>query len=63
MEDWAKRLKTWSAGGVPDDLPLIDESRKPAKKPRDVYAFFIHEGKVNAPGGAMAMQEMLDARN
>ena len=63
MKDWAKRLKTWSAGSVPDDLPLIDETRKPAKTARDVYAFFIHEGKVNAPGGAMAMQEMLDAKS
>jgi uncharacterized protein YecE (DUF72 family) len=60
MKIWAKRLKTWSDGGVPGDLPLVDENRKVKKQPRDVFAFFIHEGKVNAPQGAMAMQELVD---
>ncbi|MGF9567453.1 DUF72 domain-containing protein [Neorhizobium sp. JUb45] len=59
MNAWAKRLKTWAAGGVPDDLPLVDAGRKVENKPRDVFAFFIHEGKVNAPQGAMAMAERL----
>ncbi|SFB44140.1 Uncharacterized conserved protein YecE, DUF72 family [Rhizobium sp. NFR07] len=60
MKAWAKRLQTWAEGGVPTDLPLVDESRKVKKEPRDVFAFFIHEGKVNAPQGAMAMQELVD---
>ncbi|WJH39943.1 DUF72 domain-containing protein [Aliirhizobium terrae] len=59
MKAWAKRLETWSQGGVPSDLPLVDEARKVKKEPRDVFAFFIHEGKVNAPQGAMAMQELV----
>ncbi|TDK36576.1 DUF72 domain-containing protein [Rhizobium deserti] len=61
MKAWARRLETWSEGGVPDDLPLVDPSHKPKKQPRDVFAFFIHEGKVNAPQGAIAMQELLEA--
>jgi hypothetical protein len=61
MKAWGKRLQTWAEGGVPDDLPLIDENHKPKKEPRDVFAFFIHEGKVNAPYGAMAMRELLEA--
>lgn len=61
MAAWAGRLQTWAEGGVPDDLPLIDAGRKVTKQPRDVFAFFIHEGKVNAPYGAIAMQERLDA--
>jgi uncharacterized protein YecE (DUF72 family) len=61
MKAWAKRLGTWSEGGVPDDLTLVDPSHKPKKQPRDVFAFFIHEGKVNAPQGAMAMRELLEA--
>ncbi|MBW9090200.1 DUF72 domain-containing protein [Rhizobium wenxiniae] len=60
MKVWAKWLKTWAEGGVPADLPLVDEARKVAKLPRDVFAFFIHEGKVNAPQGAMAMQALVD---
>ncbi|MCB5202016.1 DUF72 domain-containing protein [Neorhizobium sp. T786] len=61
LKSWAKRLETWAAGDVPADLPLIDAAHKPKKQPRDVFAFFIHEGKVNAPQGAMALQTMLDA--
>ncbi|MGE7370995.1 DUF72 domain-containing protein [Neorhizobium sp. NPDC001467] len=59
MKKWADRLKTWAAGAVPADLPLVDDGRKVKKQPRDVFAFFIHEGKVNAPQGAMAMADLL----
>jgi uncharacterized protein YecE (DUF72 family) len=57
LKDWAKRLETWAEGNVPDDLPLIDSDRKVKVEPRDVFAFMIHEGKVNAPFGAIALQE------
>ena len=30
---------------------------KPPAKPRDVFAFIIHEGKVRAPHGAVALQK------
>ncbi|WP_029618201.1 DUF72 domain-containing protein [Pseudorhizobium marinum] len=60
LKTWAGRLKTWAEGEVPDDLPLIDPDRRPERKPRDVFAFFIHEGKVNAPQGAMALQAMVN---
>lgn len=60
MKAWAKRLATWAEGGVPGDLPLVDDARTVKKEPRDVFAFFIHEGKVNAPQGAIAMQELVD---
>jgi uncharacterized protein YecE (DUF72 family) len=53
LDAWAKRLDTWSQGKVPADLPLVDEKKKAAAKPRDVFAYYIHEGKVNAPAGAM----------
>ncbi|MGA1830719.1 DUF72 domain-containing protein [Rhizobium wenxiniae] len=59
MKEWAKRLTTWAEGGVPNSLPLVDEKRAVKKEPRDVFAFFIHEGKVNAPQGAMAMQALI----
>ena len=57
---WAKRLKTYAGGSVPDDLPLIAADRSVKKQPRDVFAFFITGGKVNAPAGAMALQQRLD---
>lgn len=58
LDAWAKRLATWAAGGVPDDLARI--SAEPAKKaPRDVFAYLIHEGKVRAPAGAMELIKRL----
>jgi uncharacterized protein YecE (DUF72 family) len=57
LDAWAGRLKTWAEGGRPDDLPCADEAHTAAKTPRDVFAFIIHEGKVRAPAGAMALIE------
>eukprot|EP00913_Durusdinium_trenchii_P021240 g19953.t1 len=63
LELWAKRLETWAEGDVPSDLSLVDPDEGPKKRPRDVFAFFIHEGKVNAPQGAMAMSALLERRS
>ncbi len=57
LDAWAARAKTWAEGGVPDDLPLADPDAKVEKKPRDVFVYIIHEGKIRAPQGAMALQE------
>ena len=56
---WVERARTWAAGGTPDDLPLADTRHLPEKAPRDVFVYFIHEGKVRAPHGAMAFAERL----
>ncbi len=56
LDAWAKRLQLWASGSEPDDLPRVDPS-KPGKKPRDVFAYVIHEGKVRAPAGAMELIE------
>jgi uncharacterized protein YecE (DUF72 family) len=57
LDAWAGRFKTWAGGGAPDGLPIVDPDHTPAKAPRDVFAFIIHEGKVRAPAGAMALIE------
>lgn len=62
LDDWVARAKLWVNGGAPGDLPLSDPSHKLAKKPRDVFVFFIHEGKVRAPHAAMAFIERLGAK-
>jgi len=54
LDVWAQRFKTYAEGGVPADLTPID-SHVPEKKPRDVFAFFISEGKVRAPAAAMEL--------
>jgi uncharacterized protein YecE (DUF72 family) len=59
LDAWAGRLKTWAVGGEPADLPKADPSTSAPKTAREVFAFIIHEGKVRAPAGAMALIERL----
>ncbi len=59
LDEWTERARVWAAGGAPDDLPRIDAKRDAPKEPRDVFVYFIHEGKVRAPAAAMAMIERL----
>jgi uncharacterized protein YecE (DUF72 family) len=60
LDAWAERAKVWAKGGVPPDLPLVDATHKHDAKPRDVFIYFIHEGKLRAPAAAMALIERLD---
>jgi uncharacterized protein YecE (DUF72 family) len=57
LDAWTARLKTWAEGGRPADLNAADPAHDAKKVPRDVFAFIIHEGKVRAPAGAMALIE------
>jgi uncharacterized protein YecE (DUF72 family) len=57
MEGWAARAKLWAAGGQPDDLPHADPDHKAKAEPRDVFIYFIHEGKIRAPHAAIALME------
>ena len=59
IDAWAERVREWAKGGEPQDLPRVDPKHKPSTSPRDVFAYFIHEGKVNAPAAAMALIERL----
>lgn len=52
MRKWAQRALSWTGGAIPDDLPLAAPDREPERKPRDVFVYFIHEGKVRAPHAA-----------
>lgn len=60
LEAWARRARLWAQGGVPDDLPLADPDAKVEKRPRDVFVYVIHEGKIRAPHGAIALQRLAD---
>ena len=40
-------------------LPCTDPAARPKKQARDVFVYFIHEGKVRAPAAAMALIERL----
>jgi uncharacterized protein YecE (DUF72 family) len=58
---WAERLRVWAAGKAPGDLPYVGAIPKRKAAPRDVFAYVIHEGKVRAPAGAMALIAKLTA--
>ena len=61
LDAWAECARLWSKGAVPSDLAVADPKTKPKPTPRDVFVYFIHEGKVRAPAAAMAMIERLGA--
>jgi uncharacterized protein YecE (DUF72 family) len=59
LDAWAERARLWAKGGAPSDLPLIDAAHRPSAKSRDVFIYFIHEGKLRAPAAATALIERL----
>ncbi|ASY63018.1 hypothetical protein SJ05684_c15760 [Sinorhizobium sojae CCBAU 05684] len=60
LDLWADRLKAFAAGHEPDGLEKSAPERKAESRPRDVFAFFISSGKVNAPNGARELQKRVD---
>jgi uncharacterized protein YecE (DUF72 family) len=62
LDVWADRLRLWAKGKIPTDLPRIDAATEPGKlADRNVFVYFIHEGKIRAPATAMALIERLKA--
>ena len=61
LDAWAKRAETWAKGGTASDLQLADPDKKAKAAARDVFMYFIHEGKVRAPAAAMALIERVRA--
>jgi uncharacterized protein YecE (DUF72 family) len=61
LDAWEGRLRSWTDGGAPVDLPLVAPAPTPERRDRDVFAFFISGGKPRAPAGAMALIERLCA--
>ena len=59
IAEWSKRLTDWATGGEPSDLERIAAAPKGKGKPRDVFAYVIHEGKMRAPAAAMALIERI----
>ncbi len=62
LDEWATRARTWEAGGVPNDLPRIDDAADGGganTDARPVYVFFIAGAKVRAPAAAEALIEKL----
>jgi uncharacterized protein YecE (DUF72 family) len=53
IADWAKRARTWAAGGEAAGLPRVEVDGAP-KAARDVFMFFISGAKERAPAAAVA---------
>ena len=58
MALWAGRVRHWAAGRQAPDLPLADPATHPDETPREVFVYFIHEGKIRAPQAAMELQRL-----
>ena len=61
LDRWAARAGLWAKGDEPDDLPRVNKVSPAPAKSRDVFLYFIHEGKLRAPAAAMALIERLSA--
>ena len=57
LDAWAERVKVWASGGAPEDLRYAHPDAAAEAKPRDVFVYFIREGKIRAPQAAMALAE------
>jgi uncharacterized protein YecE (DUF72 family) len=60
LDDWARRIRAWTAGGEPRDAERIGP--KAARQPRDVFVYFDNDIKVRAPVDARALMGRLGLR-
>jgi uncharacterized protein YecE (DUF72 family) len=60
LDEWAGRARDWSAGKTPPDLPRADPNSDAPVTPRETFVYFITEGKVRAPYGAMALMKRVN---
>ncbi len=59
LEDWARRIRAWSAGGEVADARRIAARAAPKRRARDVYCFFDNDTKAAAPGDARRLMHRL----
>jgi uncharacterized protein YecE (DUF72 family) len=58
LDQWAKRAKTWAAGGSPEDLATVAAPQFDAAG-REVFLYVISGAKERNPAAAMALIERL----
>jgi uncharacterized protein YecE (DUF72 family) len=60
LERWARRIRIWETGGMPDDLPLIQRRQPSSSTRRDVFCYFDNtDGKLRAPADAKSLVRKL----
>ena len=58
LDQWARHARTWAEGGTPAGPLRLGKDPAPPR-PRDVFVYFIHEGKIRAPAAAMELIKRL----
>ncbi|HVN44755.1 MAG TPA: DUF72 domain-containing protein [Steroidobacteraceae bacterium] len=60
LERWARRIRTWQAGGTPDDIRCAVPRQASPGPPRDVFCYFDNtDGKLRAPADARSLARKL----
>lgn len=60
LDEWAARIRAWSAGSEPDDARRLDGRVRERQSGRDVYVYFDNtDVKLRAPFDAMALMQRL----
>jgi uncharacterized protein YecE (DUF72 family) len=60
LDRWAQRMERWQHGGQAEDARLAaPDVAAPARRSRDVYAYFDNDVKVHAPYDAAALSRRL----
>jgi uncharacterized protein YecE (DUF72 family) len=59
LDRWARRIRTWSAGGQVGDARLASASPGRRRTRRDVFAYFDNDVKVHAPYDAATLMRKL----
>jgi len=59
LDMWAARIRAWTAGSAPPDLPTIKDRPPEAPTGRDIYVYFDNDSDGRAPFDATALAERL----
>lgn len=62
LDDWARRVRAWAAGGQVDDARRASASAGRRRARRDVYVYFDNDVKVHAPFDAAHLAARLGLR-
>lgn len=56
---WAERVRAWTRGDEPEDLPRVQPRRAAERLPREVFVYFIGSAKQRNPAAAAALLRCL----
>jgi uncharacterized protein YecE (DUF72 family) len=59
LDDWARRIRSWAAGGQAETRHCLVKKPPRAARRRDVYVYFDNDAKVRAPFDASGLAQRL----